>query len=960
MKKYWPLVVLALTLLSIPLQASERIPDIHQSDFIIHTWGGGPLLAKVFDAISVLMYGESGYHGLLIISLTIGGFAACIIAFSKGSFEAILSHWFFPAILICGVIFAPKDKIYIKDHLISKSISEKYGSVWVVKDVPYVMKLFCTTVSTMSYRFTHGLERVTHSVDDSTYNWTGHIYAGDTLFQAGKVEINNPFLERNIHNFVYDCVFNDISMESPAYTKKDLWYAKDILGFLIPHTSIWLSTRQTDNHGETKPVRCRKAAADIKEKFDQMEMGGPLSQFSRTNQDLNHELKTSIFGEISSDAQMLMGLKNTSLANHKTLLQQTYMIDATQKSLDPQLYATKKAEQVHKASQGILGAMGAKSIVAMKNFFEAIVYLAFPVVLILSICSLGFRSLMTWAQFLIWISLWPPFFVIVNFLLNTTWDLRVNKLFGSSEVGLTIFSSSGLADLYTSMESIAAGALFSVPFLAFAIVKGGVSSMMQLAGTLNAPAQGAATQAASEQVGGNYSVGNFSYGNENINSKSMMKWDETAALSQGSMTHKSGTLQTTLGDDGSLVLDKPQGNFGADINASQVYGQGINAQYNESTSKMRSASENTNQAFQIASHAGVSFMDSLNQDHTFSHLQSKSEQDLASELYNKTDQQITDFTENYGVSKAQVIDAGARLHAGLDIKGFGVGGSFSTNSSLRDDTSEQVAKRDSELASITKNIQSLQQYTDHFSETDNLSATQKASQDYSEQLSKTECWTKQYQDSIAENKVWSDLKQEYESQDLSAKHSLNNEFSNYMVEKYKDIGQVDQVLSDPQKMIREIQEFTSEKQQEMAQSNRHKSLINKENNDMHAASKQLENTLGGSQIKDYVKNSVSIPDLRQKGSGIKRNYQNIHEQELENMIQAQGKIDQNKKQLGKTKVSEEKKEAVKNQAENETVVEQSERMLKGIGNGVGKIAKKAESFLSDKKQKNNRNPFDLD
>lgn len=366
-KKFLPLVLVILCFFSSSLEGAERVSDVQQTDFIIHTWGGGPLLAKVFDAISVLMYGESGYQGLLIIGLTIGGFAACIIAFAKGSIEAILSHWFFPALLICGVIFAPKDKIYIKDHLISKSASEKYGSVWVIKDVPYIMKLFCSTVSTMSYRFTNGLERVTHGVDDSTYNWTGHIYAGDTLFQAGKVEINNPFLERNIHNFVYDCVFNDISMETPVYTKKDLWYATDILNFLIPHTSIWLSTRQTDNHGETKPVRCKKAVENIKAAFDQMEMGGPLSKFSKINQEVNQDLKSIIFGEISSDAQKLMGLKNTSLENHKKLLQQSYMIDATQKALDPQFYATKKAEQIHKSSQGILGAMGAKSIVSTQN-----------------------------------------------------------------------------------------------------------------------------------------------------------------------------------------------------------------------------------------------------------------------------------------------------------------------------------------------------------------------------------------------------------------------------------------------------------------------------------------------------------------------------------------------------------------------------------------------------------------
>jgi len=124
MKKAFPFLLFILCLLSLPLEAGvEKLVDIDQTDFIIHTWGGGPLLAKVFNAISVLMYGETGYKGLLIIGLTIGGFAACIIAFSKGSFEAILSHWFFPALLICGIIMAPRDKIIIKDHYLFEPLA---------------------------------------------------------------------------------------------------------------------------------------------------------------------------------------------------------------------------------------------------------------------------------------------------------------------------------------------------------------------------------------------------------------------------------------------------------------------------------------------------------------------------------------------------------------------------------------------------------------------------------------------------------------------------------------------------------------------------------------------------------------------------------------------------------------------------------------------------------------------
>mgnify|MGYP001952483092 FL=1 len=137
MKKFGVLAaILIFCLLGVPLEAKTISTDhLH-----IHTYGGGALLEKVFNAISMLMYGKSGFSGILKFCAIIGGFGALIIAMAKGSWEALLTNWFFPAILIFCVIMAPTDTIYIKDHLVPKAGSTTERPVYKVDNVPFFLK----------------------------------------------------------------------------------------------------------------------------------------------------------------------------------------------------------------------------------------------------------------------------------------------------------------------------------------------------------------------------------------------------------------------------------------------------------------------------------------------------------------------------------------------------------------------------------------------------------------------------------------------------------------------------------------------------------------------------------------------------------------------------------------------------------------------------------------------------
>ena len=66
--KYFPILIgLALLFGASPLEAKiTKVADTN-IEFIIHTWGGGGLFAIVFNLVSVLLYGSSGWNGIGLI-----------------------------------------------------------------------------------------------------------------------------------------------------------------------------------------------------------------------------------------------------------------------------------------------------------------------------------------------------------------------------------------------------------------------------------------------------------------------------------------------------------------------------------------------------------------------------------------------------------------------------------------------------------------------------------------------------------------------------------------------------------------------------------------------------------------------------------------------------------------------------------------------------------------------------
>ncbi|MCK4934751.1 MAG: conjugal transfer protein TraG N-terminal domain-containing protein, partial [Simkaniaceae bacterium] len=142
--------------------------DPHSKNIAIHTFGGGELLEKVFNAVSMLIYGNSTsglgktFHSIIRIALVIGGFSVACLAFFREKFEPIIRSFFLPSLGITSFLLVPRTDVLIQDHLIQKTRSTEFSALIKVENVPFFLGKFVTLVSTLSYQITDALEGVTH------------------------------------------------------------------------------------------------------------------------------------------------------------------------------------------------------------------------------------------------------------------------------------------------------------------------------------------------------------------------------------------------------------------------------------------------------------------------------------------------------------------------------------------------------------------------------------------------------------------------------------------------------------------------------------------------------------------------------------------------------------------------------------------------------------------------------
>ena len=210
------------------------------------------------------------------------------------------------------------------------------------------------------------------------------------------------------------------------------------------------------------------------------------------------------------------------------ILQQNAMINAvqeanlmmSQQTEDPSatLLGVSRAQAVAQlnAQQVTGGRVAAEALPLVRNSIEAVLYGIFPFILLLAILFggvAGFKLLKSYGLGLIWLSLWPPIYAIINYLGTLAWAKSAAAgayLSATNTTGLTLLTASPVYSNTVSSMATVGNLVMAVPVIAAAVVFG-LNKIANVASSFTMAASSAAGPISNQAVSGNINQGDVRF-----------------------------------------------------------------------------------------------------------------------------------------------------------------------------------------------------------------------------------------------------------------------------------------------------------------------------------------------------------------------------------------------------------------------------------------------------------------
>ena len=453
----------------------------------------------------------------------------------------------------------PKTTVHIEDPY--------RKAPYIVDNVPWLLAYPVQLISSLGYKITDAVETAMHEPNYVKYNQSGMIFGSETALDMKKFRISNPILEQNLKRFAKQCVFYDLALN--RYTLNDLKKTGDLWTFLSDNTSIVRMIPYTD---PSKPKIIKYKTC--KDAIEEMTLIFEKEKDYYGLQDIGKNLPLTL--------QALIGLQK----DKQELISQQLVMNYLDGELGSENFAKSRAYMQQKSTYHILGSLASSSLVTMRIILEAIIYASVIFIIPLSVLPGGFKYIYNWMWMLIWIQLWPPFYAIANYILQIIAKQKATVIFSSlkgTEQGLSFFTNAGLANLYDDMFAMSGYLMTMIPFLSYAMVKGGINSIIHMSGSLMSPSQSAAGAAASEQVSANYNFGNSTFGQTTYDNTSAMQHNLAPSLSSGHFTENRGSMTIQSTKDG-VFVNQNTSKFLFDASADNVATETLQRAYQESVS----------------------------------------------------------------------------------------------------------------------------------------------------------------------------------------------------------------------------------------------------------------------------------------------------------------------------------------------------------------------------------------
>ena len=719
-------------------------------DYAITTYGGGDILWGVFNALATLLNANTGslFTSLVRLGLLIGGFGAIMSALWKQNPLALFKDWLLPFYIILNVLFVPTTSVWIIDPLLKTQ--EK------VDHVPWALGAFAGTVSEIGHVLTQKVESVFSLPDDLKYQKNGTLFAARLIQNARELQITNEDTRQNIREFVGQCVVYDAMLGS-KYSLDDLKNSSDIWGLVSTNASPVRSFVYKDpkENGSSRAVpqprpdiiTCRQGVVKFNSLWKQEIHTAATQAGKRFFPKADNAFAKR---ELLQHMPLAMGYLLKSAGNAEEIIKQQMMIHAlvdgiehksTQLGNAPN-FAARRAYLQQRTTYQTLGELAAESLPIMKNVLEALAYAAFLFVIPLSLLPMGWRIISSWAGVVMWIQMWAPLYAVLNFIMTLTAQSRNIGHVGTAD-GITLANSLGFLNLNADMSAMAGYLAMSIPFISWALIKGGVGAFVRLASHLGNITQGAASRAAEEVTTGNYSFGNLSMGNQHLNTLQAHQLNRLSSYQGGGFRQSDGRVDQLTSASGSTLLNVASTQLPSSVTATESDTNMLSKQAsihaqaaeNYSTAASLATAEAYRSAHDLAMHQsrGTSVSSGLSSS------ESAQWGKAADTMRNITE----NFAQQHGLDSSQSSRILASVSAGLPFKKFSemLGISPSLGAEMASDAKRQEAynhaKAISQSSDYKESLNTLTSYAKDIRFGDQDEASRKYAESISASLDKS-------------------------------------------------------------------------------------------------------------------------------------------------------------------------------------------------------------------------------
>lgn len=512
-----------------------------------YAWGYGDLMLETLKVVKYV-FSVNEFNDVWKVALIISMISALFMMVTPNPDFLKLPKILLLSMGVYTVFVTAKIDIYVDD----KADNSNSG---LVTDVPWAVGWPLGFFSTLEYRMGAIYETATSIPDGMKYSNSGFFTPLSIFSQSTKHQIVTPHLYQNLSNYIQECVIPDLENGYKDY--RTLIYSDNVWAYM-GNTSPATFMLYVDSSNNTSLKTCIDSYMFINTELQNyVGVGGVGMEY--LGKSLGMLSASAVSSQLGIANQYLL---NSSKTASQMLLQNTAINTFSENfrnyatlngaDLNNTAFHSASASSAASAQMIVSGILGTKYIPLIKGILTIVVIGLTPLLMLLMVTPIGFKTLIGYIMMLAWLASWHFGDVILNHIIITK---AQGALSGYGDIK---FATRGLVDS-TTMDYInmASSMYWTIPTIALIIVTG--FSLSALASLNNAMTT--KLDRTSSAVGGDMGKGNMSFGNVGHNSYSAnsvnaaastvmgnsMRWDDISTFNQGNQSNRMNNVSTQSG-----------------------------------------------------------------------------------------------------------------------------------------------------------------------------------------------------------------------------------------------------------------------------------------------------------------------------------------------------------------------------------------------------------------------------